>query len=234
MKASSFAIAAVLALLAATSGAARAGELVVIASTESEIGIGSLLDGGQAIQVADGNSVTLVSSDGRTLKLRGPYSGIPDPAPDTGDASLLDALSDIVKTTEKDVSTAGIMRGSLYAPKDPWVIDSGRAGAHCVRSGRPAQLWRPIAIGATSAALGSDAGQSGVTWQDGSYTVAWPASLPLADGATYRLEFAVTGKTRRLNIRQVPDDLDSDVSRAIWMHENGCTAQATALLGTLS
>ena len=137
MKASPLALAAALALLAATTSAARAGELVVIASTDSEIGVGSVLDGARAIQLADGNSVTLVSSDGRTLKLRGPYLGRPDPLPDTGSSGLLDALSDIVKPTENDVSTAGIMRSSLYAPKQPWVIDSGQSGAHCVLPGRP-------------------------------------------------------------------------------------------------
>ena len=246
MKASSFALAAVLALLAATSSAVRAGELVVIASTDSEFGVGSVLDGARAIQVADGQSVTLVSSDGRTLKLRGPYSGRPDPAPDTGDSGLLDALADIVKPTKKDVSTAGIMRSTLYAPKQPWVIDSGQSGAHCVLPGRPVLLWRPIAVGAASAALKADAdpsggqsgdpagGQADVTWRDGGYTAPWPAGLPLADGATYQLEFAVTGKTQRLSIHQVPGELDSDVSRAVWMHAKGCTAQAKALLGKLS
>ena len=238
MKASPLALAAALALLAATTSAARAGELVVIASTDSEIGVGSVLDGARAIQLADGNSVTLVSSDGRTLKLRGPYLGRPDPLPDTWSSGLLDALSDIVKPTENDVSTAGIMRSSLYAPKQPWVIDSGQSGAHDVLPGRPALLWRPIAIGAASAALKADADQAGgqadVTWRDGSYTAPWPADLPLADGVTYQLEFAVSGTTRRLSIHQVPGDLDSDVSRAVWMHENGCTAQARALLGTLS
>ena len=77
-------------------------------------------------------------------------------------------------------------------------------------------------------------GQADVTWRDGSYTAPWPAGLPLADGATYQLEFAVTGKTQRLSIHQLPGDLDSDVSRAVWMHAKGCTAQAKALLGTLS
>ncbi len=241
MKTSAFVLVATLALLAATSGAARAGELVVIASTDTDIELGSVLDGTRAIEVADGNSVTLISSDGRTLKLRGPYSGAPDPAPNNGGAggaTLLDALSDIVKPTGNDVSTAGIMRSSLYAPREPWVIDSGQSGAHCVRTGHPALLWRPIAIGATSAALEADAGQTsgqaGVTWQDGSYTAPWPAELPLADGATYRLEFAITGTIRRLSIHQVPGELASDVSRAVWMHQKGCTAQAKALLGTLS
>lgn len=238
MKTSSFALAAVLALLVAMSSATRAGELVVIASTDAKLGVGSVLDGSRAIQLAEGDAVTLVSSDGRTLKLQGPYSGRPDPLPNTGNGGLLDALSDIVKPTEKDVSTAGIMRSSLYAPTQPWIIDSGQAGAHCVLPGRPVLLWRPIAIGTASAALNADAGQSGgqtdVTWQDGSYTAPWPAGLALADGATYRLEFAVTGTTRRLSIHQVPGELDSDVSRAVWMHEHGCTAQAKALLGTLS
>ncbi len=238
MKASSFALVAAVALLVAASSAVRASELVVIASTDSEIGVGTVLDGGRVIQLAEGISVTLVSSDGRTLKLQGPYSGKPDPMPDAGDAGLLDALSDIVKPVEQDVSTAGIMRNSLYAPREPWVIDSGQSGAHCVLSGHPALLWRPIAIGAASAALKADAGQfhgqSDVTWQDGSYTAPWPVGVPLADGATYQLEFTVTGTTRRLSIHQVPDGLDSDVSRAVWMHEKGCTAQARALLGTLS
>ncbi len=237
MKASSFALAAVLALLAATSSAARAGELVVIASTDSEIGIGSVIDGGRAIQLAEGHSVTLVSADGRTLKLEGPYLGRPDPAPatgGTGGSDLLDALSDIVKPTETDVSTAGIMRSSLYAPRQPWVIDSGQSGAHCVLPGRPILLWRPIAIGSVAASLKAPDGQAGVTWQDGSYTTPWPAELPLTDGATYQLEFTFTGKSQRLSIHQVPGELDSDVSRAVWMHEKGCTVQARALLGTLS
>ena len=209
MKASTFALAAALALLVATTSTTRAGELVVIASTDSEIGVGSVLDGSRAIQLATGNSVTLVSADGRTLKLKGPYLGRPDPVPDTrgaGGTDLLDALSDIVRPAEKDVSTAGIMRSSLYAPNEPWVIDSGRSGAHCVMPGRPTLLWRPIAVGGASAALKADAGQSGaqadVTWQDGSYTVPWPAGLPLADGTTYQLEFTVSGKTQRLSIHQ--------------------------------
>ena len=151
---------------------------------------------------------------------------------------MLDALADIVKPTAQDVSTAGIMRSSLYASAQPWVIDSGQSGAHCVLPGRPALLWRPIAIGAASAVLKADDGQAGeqagVTWRDGSYTAPWPVALPLADGATYRLEFAVSGKTQRLSIHQLPGDLDSDVSRAVWMHAQGCTAQAKALLGTLS
>ncbi len=238
MKISSFAFAAALALLVAASSATRAGELVVIASTDAEIEIGSVLDGSRAIQLAEGNSVTLVSADGRTLNLRGPYVGRPDPVSNTGDSGLLEALSDIVKPAQKDVSTAGIMRSSLYAPKQPWVIDSGQSGAHCVLPGRPVLLWRPIAIGDASATLKADGGQapgqSGVTWRDGSYTAPWPAALALADGASYRLEFAVTGTIRRLSIHQVPGALDSDVSRAVWMHEQGCTAQARALLGTLS
>ncbi len=234
MKTSSFALAAALALLVAASSATRAGELVVIASTDAEIGIGTMLDGSRAIQLAEGNSITLVSADGRTLKLRGPYLGRPDPVSSTGGNDLLEALSAIVKPIERDVSAAGIMRSSLYAPKQPWVIDSGQSGAHCVLPGRPALLWRPIAIGAASATLKAAGGEAGITWRDGSYTAPWPVALPLADGATYRLEFAVSGKTQRLSIHQLPGDLDSDVSRAVWMHAQGCTAQAKALLGTLS
>lgn len=224
---------AALAVVAAVSNAARAAELVVIASTGSEIEIGSVLDGGTTIQLAAGAAVTLVSADGRTLKFTGPYSGAPDAAPGTGDTNLLDALSDIVAPAEQDVSTAGIMRASIYAPKEPWVIDSGQSGTHCVLPDRPAPLWRPIAIGAVSASLKAAEGQATVTWQDGSYTAPWPADLTIADGASYELVFTLTGKTRRLSIHQVPEDLPDDLARAIWMHDRGCTPQAKALLAGL-
>ena len=227
------ALAAALALVAAISSAARAGELVVIATTGSEIGLGSVLDGSKRIQLAAGAAVTLISADGRTLKFTGPYSGAPDAAPDTGRTDLLDALSDIVKPAEPDVSTAGIMRASIYAPKEPWVIDSGQPGAHCVLPGRPVPLWRPIAIGTASASLKAAEGQATVTWEDGSYTAPWPADLPLADGASYELEFTVSGKTRRLSIHQIPGELDDDLARALWMHDRGCTPQAKALLAEL-
>ncbi len=146
---------------------------------------------------------------------------------------LLDALSDIVKPADKDVSSAGIMRASIYAPKDPWLIDSGRPGTQCVSAGRAAPLWRTIAVGPASASLKAGARHAPVQWQDGSYTAPWPAEIPLRDGASYEIQFTVTKKTERLSLHLVPEDVEGDLRRAVWMHGKGCTPQAKALLARL-
>jgi hypothetical protein len=224
---------ATFAVTAATFGPARAGQLVVIASTGSELGLGAILDGAKPIELGAGAAVTLVSADGRTLKLKGPYSGPPDPSPRVDGSGLLDALSDIVKPADKDVSTAGIMRASIYAPKDPWVIDSGRSGAQCASAGRAAPLWRAIAVGPASASLKAGARQAPVQWRDGSYTAPWPADIPLRDGASYEIQFTMTKKTERLNLHLIPEGVEGDLRRAVWMHAKGCTPQARALLAQL-
>ena len=233
MKRFAFALLATFAVTAATFGSARAGQLVVIASKGSEIGVGAILDGAKPIELDAGAAVTFVSADGRTLKLKGPYSGVPDPSPRVNGTDLLDALSDIVKPADKDVSSAGIMRASIYAPKDPWVIDSGRSGAQCAAIGRTAPLWRAIAVGPASASLKAGARQAPVQWQDGSYTAPWPAEIPLRDGASYEIQFTVTKKTERLSLHLLPEDVAGDLRRAVWMHGKGCTTQAKALLAQL-
>lgn len=233
MKRFAFALLATFAVTAATFGSAGAGQLVVITSKGSEIAVGAILDGAKPIELGAGAAVTLVSADGRTLKLKGPYSGAPDPSPRVDGTDLLDALSDIVKPADKDVSSAGIMRASIYAPKDPWVIDSGRSGAQCAPAGRAAPLWRAIAAGPASASLKAGARQAPVQWRDGSYTAPWPAEIPLRDGASYEIQFTMTKKTERLSLHLIPEDVEGDLSRAVWMQAKGCTSQAKALLAQL-
>ena len=233
MKRFAFALLATFAVTAATFGSAGAGQLVVIASKGSEISVGTILDGARPIELVAGAAVTFVSADGRTLKLKGPYAGVPDPSPRVNGTDLLDALSDIVKPADKDVSSAGIMRAGIYAPKDPWVIDSGRSGAQCVPAGRAAPLWRAIAVGPAWASLKAGARRAPVQWQDGSYTAPWPAEIPLRDGASYEIRFTVTKKTERLSLHLIPEDVVGDLHRAVWMHGKGCTTQAKALLAQL-
>ncbi len=233
MKRFAFALLATFAVTAATFGSAGAGQLVVIASKGSEISVGTILDGARPIELVAGAAVTFVSGDGRTLKLKGPYAGVPDPSPRVNGTDLLDALSDIVKPADKDVSSAGIMRAGIYAPKDPWVIDSGRSGAQCVPAGRAAPLWRAIAVGPAWALLKAGARRAPVQWQDGSYTAPWPAEIPLRDGASYEIRFTVTKKTERLSLHLLPEDVAGDLHRAVWMHGKGCTTQAKALLAQL-
>ena len=79
----------VLAFLGGWAPSSQAGDLVVIASTDPSLEVGVVIDGSRPISVAANISVVLVSSDGRTIKLSGPYNGAPDTSSTSSDNRLV-------------------------------------------------------------------------------------------------------------------------------------------------
>lgn len=223
--------AAILGFVTTASVAAQAASLVVISSQGAGLKVGAVIDGRTPISLRRGASVAFVSADGRTLKLSGPYSGPPDPSGGAQDSELLVALSGIVARSGNGTSSAGIMRSSLYASSNPWVIDVGRTGSHCVRTDRPVLLWRAMAFGGASASLRSNSlGRTRVKWESGNYEAHWPQDLAVRDGETYRLRYRASMRSRHLTIHLLPQDLPNDASRVVWMHRKGCVNQARSLL----
>ena len=62
-----------------------AAQLVVVASTAPAIKPGQIVDGAKKLEIPAGASVTLVSQAGKSMKLAGPYSGVPDSGSGGGD-----------------------------------------------------------------------------------------------------------------------------------------------------
>ena len=216
------------------SGVANAGALVVIASTSPGIKTGAVIDGRYPISVQPGRAITLVSADGRTLKIAGPYSGAPDPSSGAQRTELLAALSQIVARPAKDTSSAGIMRTGLQATKNPWLIDPADRGRQCVRLDRPLRLWRPMPIGQVQASLQSySLGTAPVRWDDGNNEAHWPRMLPVREGETYQIKFRKTHRVRNITIHLMPRELRNDASMVVWMYSRGCLRQARTLLDRL-
>jgi hypothetical protein len=216
----------------------HAAQLVVISSNAPTLKAGAIVDGAASIMLSPGVTVTLISPEGKTIKLKGPYKGKPEPLPSGKTNNLLNSLSQIVTgPPENDPSLAVFRAAPGAARPDVWAINVGRSGVYCVRADRPATLWRAQAgrkIVLEIKQVGGRQRETRKEWPQGKRTMIWPAELPLADGATY-LARPVSGyRWTNVTIALVPKELPTQAHRAGWMAENGCARQARRLLDTIA
>ena len=226
----------ILAAVAVSAGLAfsvQAAELVVVASTAPDYQVGLVVDGDDPIHVVQGTEITLISSTGLPVKLVGPFDGVPDLSGKKGKTGLVAALSDVIMASQQNTSSAGIMRAALFGSGDPWVIDSGLSGNYCIAGSKPVMFWRAITIGEVQASLKTGGQHAQIVWAAGDNTAEWPRDFPLSGGETYQLEFTTTKKVRDYTIHRVPEDLQTDAHKVVWMHAKGCGKQAAILLARL-
>lgn len=227
------------AVLCAWTASGRAGELVVIASSDPAIEKGVVFDGGKPLRVASGATVVLISSKGKTIKLAGPHTGVPDADPADGDSKLVDSLSHLIKKQAQSPSTLAVYRSGLGQPPegrpDIWGVDLARGGTYCLRADRSAVLWWEAAGPGASVRLapgGEDAGGVRIKWPRGKHHVPWPRELALSDGADYVVRLWSGDEGQHVTTRLMPE-LETDAHRAAWMAEHDCTVQALMVLDAL-
>ncbi|MDP6787895.1 MAG: hypothetical protein QGI13_12285 [Rhodospirillales bacterium] len=217
-------------------GQAAAQDLVVIASSASAIKAGQMVKSGVALDVPAGANVTLVSQSGKTIMLKGPFSGVPGGG-GGGDKSLVSSLSKLLSASGSKSASLGAMRsGIAKEPDNPWAVDIGRSGTHCVPAGGPVTLWRGDAAKASSIKVKNmTAGaKAEVAWPAGARTLDWPAQAGVADNNTYLLRLKGKKSATKVVLHLVPDDLPSAPHKAVWMADKGCTKQAKHLLSALN
>ena len=219
-------------------GQAAAQDLVVIASSASGIKAGQMIKSGAALDVPAGANVTLVSQSGKTITLKGPFSGVPGGGGGGGgDKSLVASLSKLMSASGSKSAALGTMRsGVAKEPDTPWAVDVGRSGTHCVSAGGPVTLWRGDAAKSSSIRIKNmTAGaKATVTWPAGAKTLDWPAQTTLADGNTYLLRIKGKKSATKITLHLVPAELPSAPHKAVWMAEKGCVKQAKHLLSELN
>ena len=211
----------------------QAAELVVVASTAPDYKVGMVVDADDPFHVGPGTEVTLISSAGLPVKLVGPFDGVPELSGKKGKTGLAAALSDVIMASQQKASSAGIMRAALFDSGDLWVIDSGQSGSYCIAGGTPVLFWRAITIGEVQASLKSGGQRAQIVWAAGNSKAEWPQDFPLNGGETYQLEFTTTKKLRDYTIHRVPEGLQTDAHKVVWMHAKGCGKQAAILLTRL-
>ena len=119
-------------------------------------------------------------------------------------------------------------------PTDIWHYDSRESGNLCVRAGATPILWRPADHGATRLTIRTLAGDAqSFDWPVGQTSLTWPASLPVANGATYTLNW--NNETRPARVRTIvigeaeADNLDTLADTFI---RNECTSQLDTFIAT--
>jgi len=212
--------------------AAAAADLVVVEATGVALKPGETVDGTKPLKLEQGQRVTLVSSTGKTLKLRGPYDQAPDPGIKEDSDNVLDKLRELGRSRTAVTERTGAVRSAAVERPlpEPWVLDVDRSGQRCLLENGPVVLWRADAGRAAELQI-RPADRSWqtkpTTWPADTPLLKLPARLPLRDEASY--EVSLGERTVTLTMHVIPARVAGDAMRAAWMVEKGCEPQAMAL-----
>jgi hypothetical protein len=228
---SCLALVAFLAAMLVAMAGARAGELVVVASSAAELPAGTRLEESARLQLPTGTSVTILAESGRSWVIEGPFDGAAPEAEGerAGETSIVALLSNLLASDGYDIEI-GAVRGLAAAvtpPQRSW-IDVTRSGTYCVAAEGGAVLWRPSAERMATAWLTriDTASSAAVEWPAGAPTQPWPEALPPAEAAYLAVTERGSGPAR-LKLRLLPAALDGYEAIA-WMAAQGCRDQARA------
>jgi hypothetical protein len=116
-----------------------------------------------------------------------------------------------------------------------WDVDVSQGGKICVSDASKVQLWRPDSETAATVQIHSADGRTqDLSWAAGSSLTAWPAALPINNGASYQVEWPDTGDKSSLNFVSVPGTPGDLVGAAQVLIEHGCQKQLDLLVESAS
>ena len=117
-----------------------------------------------------------------------------------------------------------------------WDVDATQSGTVCVSDASKLQLWRPDKEGAITVKIHDADGKSqDLSWAAGAALAAWPAALPIKNGAEYQVEWPDGGDSSKLDLVTIvpppPEDL---VGAAQVLIQHGCQKQLDLLVQSAS
>jgi len=216
---------------------AAAERLVVVnVSNTDSFSAGAIIDGDQAISLADNAELSLINEAGRKIVIKGPFRGAVSGGKsgvDQDGSSVVDILAKALKkNTDQGSSLAlGAIRGSQLKPGDVWSINFNRGGRHCLPPNGVPVVWRPGNATDNRGMLRREGKRTRGTliWKAGEYNSVWPPNIDVVDGATYVVNDQ-GGRVKRFTLHRIPRDLPTPIHWAAWMLERKCASQAKRLL----
>lgn len=171
----------------------------------------------------------LIVLDGRgTRVIRGPGTFAAGAAAPTRTAAV---------TTGDRRARIGAVRGVDTGPLRPpsiWHVDVSKSSNVCVADASRLMLWRAdTAEAATVTVAGAGNLRRQLTWQPGASTLAWPAQLPVAEGAEYRLTGPGAAAPTLLRFRKVLQRPAGLEDMAQTLIRNDCQAQLDLFIETV-
>jgi hypothetical protein len=127
----------------------------------------------------------------------------------------------------------GLDTGELRPPSI-WHVDVARSSNVCVSDPGKVTLWRADPAKGLTLDIGGPGGRSKrLGWQPGSSTLAWPADLPVADGAEYRLSWSGGPAPTAIKFRTIAAKPAGLEDMAQTLIRNQCDAQLDLLIDTV-
>ena len=210
-------------------------QVVVMEARGTAYKAGDKISPGTTISLKEGERLSLIGADGKSMMLRGPYSGVPS----AGGGATLDtkqALASLLANRDARVKSVGVVRSGTASVKtpDPEAIDITRAGPRCLTEGRLPVFWRPDAHGEQPFVIfpADRSWRADFVWRHGQDRMTFP-DLSKFEGLTTLL-VNIDQQEHAISFSVVPARLDNDMVRASWMLEKGCVQQADALLRALA
>lgn len=202
-------------------------------------------------------AVVIVRSVGPSAKLNPPGKALPDSTNiklESGDAVTILGPSGARTLRGPGVFAAGAINreglqmaagrrarfGALRTgevAKNPsvWDLDVTQSGTVCVADPKKLKLWRPQYADAAKVTIRSAGGAvQSADWAAGKATTAWPAGLPVSNGAEYQIEVAGAAEKSSVRIVQVPNAPSDIVGAAKVLIDNGCQNQLDVLVDSAS
>ncbi len=220
--------------------AAQADQMVVLASSSPAISEGGMVESDQTLTLAAGENVTLLSMGGQTVKLSGPFNGVPtaQKASAGGNSKAMAAISAMFKSQKKSTASLGAVRAANVEAAeakvpDPWLVSVENSGNRCLRSGKPV-LWRASAGQSDFKLQSAGALKKKIEgpWPAGKSRITMPDNF-FVDGKTY--EAILDGRTVEITTHMLPATLNyaNPAEVASEMAQRNCVNQAMALLNSL-
>ncbi|KAA0595227.1 hypothetical protein J2848_003578 [Azospirillum lipoferum] len=217
------------AVLALGCGQAAAAEAVVVASSAPGYVQGQLVADGQAVRLPDGANATLLFANGRLLRLRGPYDGVPGEMADGAVSARAGPADD--RFMQSDLGAARALGNPLDAALEKTLaVDPSVSGTQCVKAGGTPLLRRPAEPGLDRLMLQAGAERVPVSWTDAG-PIPWPRGLPLVDGADIGALRPDGTPVGTLHLRMM--EATGGAALAVGMASAGCAGQIGAAMASL-
>ncbi len=222
-------------LPAFAAGVAWSANLVVLEARGGGLKAGQSIDSAKPLALKEGERVTVIGPDGKSVTLRGPFNGPPMP----GGAATSDpkqALAALVATRDARTSSVGVIRaGADAAPlPEPWLLDMSRPGPRCLLDGQPPVWWRPDADAAGEFTVFpiDRSWRADFQWQPGQDRLPVPPLSRFEGQQTFFV--SIGGQEHAISIVRIPQGIDNELVLTSWMLEKGCVQQADAYMRKLN
>lgn len=218
---------------------ALAQNLVVLESTLPNYALGTEVSADAALNLPDKSRLVLVTEDGRSVVLAGPYQGNAKSklgAGGGGNKAFSTALASLVRSAQEETSSVGAVRAAGIGTHDEaLMVNLSESGDYCVAD--PAKLMMTRYKHETGPKLSitvvADSSEVQIAWPSGTDRTAWPAAAKFDDGAKFIV--SQDGKDSRtlITLVKVSGSYPTLAHEAVEMANAGCAEQARMLLALM-